>query len=570
MKTMKYMTMAVLALAGAMTAGCSQDDSFFVDEQQTVNNGNTVTLTATVGLDADGAETRALTEYGVKTFAVGDRVAVIYTDTDNKTVKAVSEPLTTADIISGGKSARFSVTVTNPDKSRNVTYIYPASMATDEGELNYDALKTQDGTLEYIAANLDACKYEGAWDGDNLPTNVTLANQFAICKFTFMSEDADITKSLTSLYIEPKWNGYYYVKPSSLDVIYVAVNKTNSTGKISFYAYDGTTYYNKKATSSKPFAAGSIYPIKVSGMSKWDGNLSTLKRDIIVFDGMTLTGTCYERKISIAPGATVTLNGVNISNSEDPCITCLDGATIVLSGENTLTGSGQAGIYVKKNNTMTIRGDGSLNAQSTGTGAPGIGGRYSFGNIVIAGGTITTQGGKYAAGIGSGYVKNDKYSSGNITITGGNVTATGGYGGAGIGTGLAYCTSAKEVTHNECGNILITGGTVTATGGKNAAGIGTGYARTKNYSRPGTHSDCKDIIITTGVTRVTATGGALGKNLIDDDDKEDDDEEVIVYANSIGKGGSIRRGITKCGTITIGGTNYGADGITTSPFIYQP
>ena len=552
MKTMKYMTMAVLALAGAVTAGCSQDDNIFVDEQQTVNNGNTVTLTATVGFDG-GAETRALTEYGVKTFAVGDQIAVIYTDTGHETVKAVSAPLTAADIISGGKSARFSVTVSNPDKSKNVTYIYPACMATDEGKLNYDALKTQDGTLEYIAANLDACMYKGAWDGDDLPTNVTLANQLAICKFTFMSEDADITRSLTSLSIEQEYKGYYFVNPSSLDVIYVAM-RSGSTGEIGFYASDGTTSYDKTVTS-KTLDAGSIYPIKVSGMSKWDGNLSTLNRDITVAGGMTLTGSIDDEwVISIAAGATVTLKDIYIFNGEDPCITCHDGATIVLSGENTVIGEDTPGIYVDEEETMTIQGDGSLNVQSTNKDAPGIGGSHSYGNIVIAGGTITAQGGKYAAGIGGGYVENNSATGGNITITGGTVTATGGYGGAGIGTGM--CKSWQVNGYNKCGNILITGGTVTATGGENAAGIGSGYAMGRPNSHNKAITQCGDITVTIGVTRVTATGGS---------------------SYSIGRGSS-ENGSPRCGTVTVGctldseGNPVGGEtyksGITTNPFTW--
>ena len=76
-KMKKYLSMAALALMGAMMTGCSNDDNFD-NPQQPENKNNVVTLTTTVGLDG-GATTRALTSEGVKTFAVNDQIAVIYT-----------------------------------------------------------------------------------------------------------------------------------------------------------------------------------------------------------------------------------------------------------------------------------------------------------------------------------------------------------------------------------------------------------------------------------------------------------------------------------------------------------
>lgn len=128
MKTMKYfLSMAALALMGAMMTGCSSDDNFD-NPQQPENKSKVVTLTTTVGLDG-GATTRALTETGVKTFAVDDQIAVIYTKNGGTVTKAVSEKLISTDIASGSKSATFTVTLDDPDKTKQVTYIYPAAMA---------------------------------------------------------------------------------------------------------------------------------------------------------------------------------------------------------------------------------------------------------------------------------------------------------------------------------------------------------------------------------------------------------------------------------------------------------
>ncbi len=266
-------------------------------------------------------------------------------------------------------------------------------------------------------------------------------------------------------------------------------------------------------------------------------DLSKLTENTELKDGDVVKGTLAGNyKISIADGATVTLdgvtiNGVNDINYEWAGITCLGDATIILSGTNTVTGfySNYPGIQAAAGKTLIINGTGSLTASSYGKGA-GIGGanNVACGNIEIQGGTITATSDAYGAGIGAG----DRADCGNITISGGTVNATGGEYGAGIGGGR------RGPGNGSCGNILISGGTVTATGGDKAAGIGGG----RGYNAK-TFSSCGTITITTGVTKVTATMG----------DGAD---------NSIGAGywGT-------CGTVTIGGEE-GA--ITTSPYTYEP
>ena len=104
-----------------------------------------------------------------------------------------------------------------------------------------------------------------------------------------------------------------------------------------------------------------------------------------VADGMTLYGTLADRyKVSIAAGATVTLSnatilGVNNITNLFAGITCLGDATLVLEGANTVRGfnADYPGLYVPASSTLTIRGDGSLTAESNGYGA-GIGGGASL------------------------------------------------------------------------------------------------------------------------------------------------------------------------------------------------
>ena len=177
---------------------------------------------------------------------------------------------------------------------------------------------------------------------------------------------------------------------------------------------------------------------------RWNGNLAELTDNVTIDRNMTVYGTIAGNyKVSVADGATVTLNNATIIGENEVAydwagITCLGDATIVLNGANTLTGfyEDYPGIYVPEGKTLTIRGSGSLAASSNGYGA-GIGGGYELdcGNIVIEGGTITATGGKRAAGIGGGY----DASCGDISFGAGitRVVATSGAGcdnpiGAGI------------------------------------------------------------------------------------------------------------------------------------------
>ena len=238
-------------------------------------------------------------------------------------------------------------------------------------------------------------------------------------------------------------------------------------------------------------------------------DLATVTEATTVGDGYTVTGTLGANvKISIADGATVTLDGVTIngvdnSNYKWAGINCLGDATIILSGTNTVKGFYEEypGIHVPQNKTLTIEGSGSLTASSN----------------------------YYGCGIGGGC----EIACGNIVIAGGTITATGGSGSAGIGGG-------KE---SSCGNISITGGTVTATGGKNAAGIGSG-----------SEGSCGTVTITDGVTSVTATKGK--------------DANYSIGAGNHGSCGTVTIGCTlDGGGNPVGGTT---GQISTSPYTYQP
>ena len=533
MKTTKYfLSMVALALVGAMTVSCSSDDNIIDQpQQQEVTKNNVVTLTTTVGLGGDDA-TRALTSTGVKTFAVGETMALRYKNKKGDWVKAVSNALEPGDIAAGSKSATFTFTLDNPDKTQNVDYIYPAAIVNPAGNMNEAALfGSQDGTLNTIASTFDYSRKISAWDGENLPS-LTLENQLAILAITLKNADgsSDITSSITGLTLSDGTKTYNVNRSAAAGPIYVAIFPT-ADATITVTATDGTKNYTKTLTS-KTYTASNGYPVSWR-MAKLTDLSSISGTEYTVQDGEVLTGTLASNvKISIAapvaPATTTTvtlkdadINGSGTLSGNYDGITCEGNATIILEGTNTVKGfySSRSGIYIAENKTLTIQGSGSLAATGGGSGA-GIGcGGGSCGNIVINGGNITATGGDNGAGIGSGGFG----TCGAITISGGTITATGGgsySGGAGIGSGY----------YGNCGNITISGGTITATGGgaySGGAGIGGGYRGT-----------CGTITITSGVTSVTATKGS--------------------GANSIGAGNS-----GTCGTVTIDGV---ANATTSSTF----
>lgn len=300
-------------------------------------------------------------------------------------------------------------------------------------------------------------------------------------------------------------------------------------------------------------------------------DLSTLTEDYVAQDGETLTGNSGDHKISIANSATVTLKDVTINNKYGVGLTCQGGATIILEGTNNVQTSSNynSGIFVPEHTTLTIKGNGSLTARATYSGAA-IGGYkdVNCGKIVIESGTINAYGGYECPGIGNGswegncdgieikggtvYSKGDQGGAGigsatsgnvgNITISGGKVTAETmtyyyddiWWGGAGIGSGALS---------GSCGDILISGGIITARGAEKAPAIGAGSGF--HYDDGGDEytltSICGNITITDGISKMTLYKG-------------NNSPETI--------GGGVH---STYGTVTIGGKS---GSVTTSPYIY--
>ncbi|MCR5395232.1 MAG: hypothetical protein K6E86_07555 [Bacteroidales bacterium] len=162
--------------------------------------------------------------------------------------------------------------------------------------------------------------------------------------------------------------------------------------------------------------------------------------DSVVQDGQILYDTLATNvKISVAAGARITLHNAVIDLGCDAsckysALTCLGDAEIVLEGNNVLHNlqDDYCGLAAAKSATLTLSGDGSLDARG-GSGGAGIGccEKDTCGNIVINGGNIVAVArGSWGAGIGAGY----NGVCGDITINAGTVEATGGNQTAGIGS----------------------------------------------------------------------------------------------------------------------------------------
>ena len=331
------------------------------------------------------------------------------------------------------------------------------------------------------------------------------------------------------------------------------------------------TLNDGKVGDAVPFVLGMVN--STLGLYKYEGDkipagkayyangdevyLNLLTENFTAKNGQTLIGKPPKKVIiSIAAGATVTLQDVNINASLSAGLSCEGTATLILRGTNILqtSSSGCSGLQPGgEGTTLTIKGTGSLTAAGCDYGA-GIGSSKDTqcGHIRIEDGTIIASGGLAAAGIGSGSMSSLNNSNqpqtkcGDILITGGTITAIGGVGsstgndpisggaglisykyggGAGIGSGAV----------GTCGNISISGGTVSAIG-NGSAGIGSGGGGTYRRAHDTSiyKSTCGTVTITSGVSRVSA-------------EKNGDAVDAI---------GRSTTDKSTCGKVTLGNTVY--------------
>lgn len=270
-KTKILLKMAALAVVGAVMSGCAEEIEVLQPANQRVVQKTTISL-------ADDASTRgAIAADGKTSFSENDQIAIIYQNTNNVTVKAVSEALTAADISADGENATFSVELTAPKASGTVRYIYPAAMAaatiaadaaTDaSATVDNTALATQDGTLDNLANALDLALYDGTMTAEaTLPTGVTLQNQLTILELKSIKDegDNDITASIGNLTVAVGTATTYTVsRMPAAGPIYIAMLPVATAEDITFTAEVDGIVYNKTATG-KTLAKNKINPVNLS------------------------------------------------------------------------------------------------------------------------------------------------------------------------------------------------------------------------------------------------------------------------------------------------------------------
>ena len=485
MKTFKLFSMAAVAL---MMAACSSED--IMTQQEPAKQGGLVHFTATLAAPTDGVMRTAYTEVTSGTDAgtikvaweVGDEILVMNSVDPNKrgtvTVKTVN---------SDGSATVEGVSSDFGNNSENVGLAYPSGM-----DIWKDKSITQDGTLSYIADNIDVRVGVGTLkvDGEEvtLESDVNMQSGIAIWKLTLQNNDATpaaLSASQVSIKVGDKIVASTATLTTATSTVYLALLPFDGKDiTINAITADGYHTYSKTGVTLE---AGKYYQSTVQLAQTHEINIADLCNDYTAQNGDILSGKLNKGvSISIADGATVTLDGVNINgdggwNKGDYAgLTPLGDATIILKdgSENIVKGFNEnyPGIFAAYGKKLTIQGTGKLEASSNGWGA-GIGGGRSI-------------------------------SCGDIEIQSGTITATGGAGGAGIGSGYAF-GGGYTVSISICGDITITGGTIEATGGNGAAGIGSGYRGNSNGI-----TSCSGITITDGVTSVTATKGDGAPNSI--------------------------------------------------------
>ncbi len=300
-KMMTLLSMIALAIVGTTMIGCSNKEYDIEKPEQPVGSRNAITLTTTISLpdaETDTDETKALDiDYGnkklSKTFAEDERMAVLYRSQAGGITRSISDTLRTEDITNGGKTATFTITVYDPVKTEDLTYVYPAAMvggSSPNYHIDYSRLNTQDGTLASIASDLDLATFTGPWDGNNLPS-ANLTNELAIIAFTLKNADGsvDLTSTITGMTINDGTYNYTVNRYAAAGPIYVAIRPTNNA-TINYTATDGITNTYTKTVSDKTYEAGQFYQLGLrmtpSSSATGHGLRNSIVGEIVGTDGL--------------------------------------------------------------------------------------------------------------------------------------------------------------------------------------------------------------------------------------------------------------------------------------------
>ena len=247
---------------------------------------------------------------------------------------------------------------------------------------------------------------------------------------------------------------------------------------------------------------------------------------------------------------TLTLNGVNIQARTDSMsvVTVPDGTEIVLNGENTIvqTDTGDSDTYVLSavntndvncDGTMTISGDGVLNAENRSTDSMA---RSLGGSIILNGGTVNATG---TVKTNSLEIHNDGVLnanattasfegvavnvSGGITVDGnGSLTAVGCANESTLNSAILLTSNFDKISVSENGSITVPEGNAARVGiyysGNNGDGMDAEISGGKVTAYGAKYGIYKVNLIMSGTGSVYTTGGsyAIGQTLPAIDENE--------------------------------------------------
>lgn len=275
MRTLRLFSLAAVAL---VMAACSSEDTA-LEPQSPARQDGRIPFTATIAAPAGDAATRTIFENGTDgdgkpiinvKWKKGDEVALIHNGKkDVVTVDVVNETDGTATI-----SGTIDPTGTDGEA---VTVVYPAASvkagtgATPAADASY-ALKgfQQDGTLSYIANNIDArqgsgtIKISGEPAEATLDGSVTLTSGIAIWKLSLKDGSGSLSANDVTLKVGGNMIAKAVSATAMSDYYMCVVPATMGTGDFTIEAtVSGVTYLYTK-TGGVALIAGKYYESEVT------------------------------------------------------------------------------------------------------------------------------------------------------------------------------------------------------------------------------------------------------------------------------------------------------------------
>ena len=180
---------------------------------------------------------------------------------------------------------------------------------------------------------------------------------------------------------------------------------------------------------------------------------------------------------------TLTLDGIDLLTSAESAVKLPDGATVVMTGTNTVESSysGDSIAYgINGAGALIFKGTGTLTVTTSGTSADDNYGVYAGGAITVEGGTLIVTGGQ-------GYTSYGIYADSDLTITGGTLTGASGtatdsdsngiFAGNSIAVTNGTLTGTSGTTSGYSfgvlsSEIVVTSGTLIGTGGQGSSSYG--------------------------------------------------------------------------------------------------